>query len=117
MRPRKTILLWSESEDQASELAFVLPISLHVTVDRVSTACEYKAALSTHSYDLVMLIDPNHKRRALMHMAGPATAVLVTTGKRTKSNAVLLHTAKVLLDRKRGPVPAIRPVRVYAEVA
>lgn len=117
MRPRKTILLWSESEDEASRLAFVLSISLHVTVDRAASACEFKAALSAHSYDLVMLLDPQRKRGALMHLAGPATAVLVTSSKRTESNAVLLDTVKVLTARKRGPVPAMHPVRAYAEVA
>ena len=117
MRPRKTILLWSKSEDEASRLAFVLSITLHVTVDRAASACEFKAALSAHSYDLVMLLDPQRKRGLLMHLAGPATAVLVTSSKRTESNAVLLDTVKRLAARKRGPVSAMHPVRVYAEVA
>ncbi len=117
MRPRKTILLWSESEDEASRLAFMLSISLRrVTVDRAASACEFKAALSAHSYDLVMLLDPQRKRGALMHLAGPATAVLVTSSKRTESNAVLLDTVKVLTARKRGR-PAMHPIRAYAEVA
>ncbi len=119
MRPRKTILLWSKSEDEASRLAFVLSISLRVTVDRAASACEFKAALSAHSYDLVLLLDAHPCdafRTLLMHLAGPATAVLVTSSKRIASNAVLLDTVKVLTARKRGPVPAMRPVWDYAEV-
>jgi hypothetical protein len=117
MRTRKKILLWSEAEGPASDLAFALSISLHVTVERAATACELKAALGKHTYDLLILIDSERKRGKLMHLAGPAIPVLVTGANRQQSNATLFDTAKSLMAHKRGPVPAEHPVRRYAEVS
>ena len=56
-------------------------------------------------------------RDALIRLAPKGVPVLSTTDRRKESNTYLLETCKLLLARKYGPMPAVCPVRVVAEVA
>ena len=117
MRPRKQILILGQSANAVSEHAFILSTALPVKVDRNLNPRSYTEALRAKHYDLIFLLDPGKGRDALIRLAPKGVPVLSTTDRRTESNTQLLETCKRLLSRKRGPISALSPVRVVAEVA
>lgn len=117
MRPRKQVLILGQSEEAVSELCFVLSTALSVKVDRNLNPRLYTEALRAKPYDLIFLLDPGKGRDALIRLAPKGVPVLSTTDRRKESNTYLLETCKRLLSRKRAPISAVSPVRVFAEVA
>lgn len=117
MRPRKHLLLYADREQEASTLAYTLSVALHVTVDRVESSAALATALHARVYDLALLLDPSPGVEALTEAAAPAMPVLITSRDRIATNEVLLGTVARLLVRKRGPLSAVHPVRVFAKVA
>ena len=112
---------WGEYEKFLERKRFTPIVSgmtaLPVKVDRNLNPRLYTKALRAKPYDLIFLLDPGKGRDALIRLAPKGVPVLSTTDRRTESNAQLLETCKRLLSRKRGPIPAVRSVRVVAEVA
>jgi hypothetical protein len=140
MRRRKKILLWSERDDEAGMLAFILNTQPWFAVTKC-TAAEFAGTLAAASgLSLVILLDNGNREltATLASLAGNACPVLVIAKVKGEpidiidaaavfpygaSNAELLERVRVMTARKCGPKPQRKPVlpvtaaQALAEVA
>jgi len=121
MRPRKKILLWSEREDQAGQLAFMLGLHPHFTVTKAVTDAEFAKSVK-REWDLVIVpnaVSPRRtaNRASLAHRTSGCPVLILTweggyaapelqeavTLAYGATSAEIIQQVRTLTAGKRGP--------------
>lgn len=118
MRPRRRVAIYSQDEQTSAVLAYLLPLRLHVTITQCATAAE--ADLARCELTILILSDREEKAGLQALCEQLERPSLLCDPRRLSSEAEcaateylggpldsgrVLHRARALLLRRRGPKP------------